>query len=295
MADESTTGAGVPWMKVVLIALGIVAVIIACVAIYKYHLSIAKSQPMLIDRPSLMTIANVPPSNVPELSANGREYTYNFWINVNDWSKGYGQVKHVLTRSNDDPSRGLGKVLTNPTIWLYPTDNKIAIRVSTMKSNSDSYDKSVFPKYETMNAPHTNHKYTVVNPYYYHKKDANMKQYLDTTVVCDIANIPLQRWVMVSVILWNRTMDVYINGMLVRSAVLPGIPYFRTNGLKNIYVGDKRPGHTFNGHISRLKYYNRAITAKEVMGLYESGPLPAAYWWNNLKQNIKVTLDVTSE
>lgn len=292
MAEESTTGAGVPWMKVVLIALGIVGVIIACVAIYKYHLSIAKTQPMLIDSPSLMTMARV--SQIPELSTSGREYTYNFWININDLSKGYGKVKHVMSRSNIDPTRGVGKVLTNPTVWLYPKDNKLAIRVSTMKSDSDSYDQQVYPNYESMPAPRTTQQYSIVNPYYYEAHDKPSEQYLDTTFVCDIANIPIQRWVMVSVILWNRTMDVYINGMLVRSAVLPGVPYFRSNGLREIYVGNKRANKTFNGHISRLKYYNRAVTAKEVMDLYEKGPLPASYWWTNLKQNIKVTLDVTS-
>lgn len=293
MADESSTGAGVPWMKVILIALGMVAVIIACVAIYKYHLSIAKTQPMLIDSPSLMTMAQVP--QAPELSTSGREYTYNFWININDWSKGYGNVKHVLTRSSADPTQGKGKLLTNPTVWLYPKDNKLAIRVSTMKSDSDSYDRNVYPNYDVMNAPRTTQRYSVVNPYYYEQNEKPSEQYLDTTFVCDIANIPIQRWVMVSVILWNRTMDVYINGMLVRSAVLPGVPYFRSSGLKDIYVGNKRANKTFNGHISRLKYYNRAVTAKEVMDLYEKGPLPASYWWTNLKQNIKVTLDVTSE
>lgn len=292
MADDSST-AGVPWMKIALISIGIVVVIIVCIAIYRYQTSIARSQPMLIESPSLMTMARA--TSVPALSATGREYTYNFWINVNDWSKGYGHVKHVLTRASTNPSTGNGQVLTNPTIWMYPKDNKLAVRVSTMQSESDDYDQQVFPKYDVMNAPNTtNQKYTVVNPHFYESRTETKGKFLDTTFVCDIANIPIQRWVMVSVIMWNRTIDVYINGMLVRSAVLPGVPYFQPNGLSNIYVGNKNVNKTFNGYISRLKYYNRAITAKEVMALYEKGPMPAGYWWSNLKHNIKMTLDVSS-
>lgn len=293
MADGSFA-AGVPWMKIALISIGIVIVIIVGVALYRYQTTLARSQPMLIDSPSLMTSARA--STVPELSATGREYTYNFWVNVNDWSKGYGHVKHVLSRASANPSMGSGKVLTNPTIWFYPKDNKLAVRVSTMKSDSDDYDQQVFPQYDVMNAPKTtNQKYTVVNPQYYESRTETRGKYLDTTFVCDIANIPLQRWVMVTVTMWNRTLDVYINGMLVRSAVLPGIPYFNANGLNNIYVGNSNVNKTFNGYISRLKYYNRSITAKEVMELYERGPMPAGYWWSNLKHNIRMTLDVSSD
>lgn len=292
MANDSSTS-DVPWMKILLISVGVVVVIIACIAIYKYQTTLAKTQPMLIDSPSLMTMAHV--TQQTDLSDVGREYTYNFWINIDDWSKGFGKVKHVMSRASTDPTKHSGDVLTNPTIWLYPKDNKLAVRVSTMKSDSDNYNEGIFPEYEYKTDPTmTNQRYTIVNPHYYEKKGIHEK-YLDTTFVCDVANIPLQRWVMVSVIMWNRTLDVYINGMLVRSAVLPGVPYFSGEGLSDIYVGSHSVHKTFNGYISRLKYYNRAVTAKEVMALYERGPLPSGYWWNNLKHNIKLSLDVTSE
>lgn len=290
-SSESTS---IPWTKIILVSLALFALIIVVVFIVRYQRLKAKSEVMLLDPPTLMTVARV--KSTPDLSAVGREYTYNFWINVNDWSKGYGNLKHVLTRANKSPTAGNGKLLTNPTIWMYPQDNKLAVRVSTMKTQSDTYDSQLFPNYDVMNAPNTtNQKYTVVNPYFYENRETNMDQFLNTTVVCDIANIPLQRWVMVTVTLWNRTLDVYVNGMLVRSAVLPGVPYFSPSGLSNIYVGNERPSKTFNGYISRLKYYDRSVTAKEVKTLYEKGPLPASYWWSNIRQNIKLTLDVTQD
>ena len=40
---------------------------------------------------------------------------------------------------------------------------------------------------------------------------------------CTVDNIPLQRWVNIIVSLNGRTMDVYINGKLTRTCVLPGV------------------------------------------------------------------------
>ena len=67
-------------MKIVLISVGVVVVIIACIAIYKYQTTITRNQPMLIDSPSRMTMAHV--TQETNLSDIGREYTYNFWINI---------------------------------------------------------------------------------------------------------------------------------------------------------------------------------------------------------------------
>lgn len=41
------------------------------------------------------------------------------------------------------------------------------------------------------------------------------------THMCMINNFPLQRWVNLIVSLNNRTMDVYLNGKLVRTCILP--------------------------------------------------------------------------
>ena len=295
---ETNSASDIPWVRIIFISLMIVVLIIICVVIYRQQVTLVKTQPMLISKPTSMTHAPIiKAKNKAQLSTVGREYTYNFWINVSDWSKGYGNVKNVLTRSAYNPFT-VPKSLSNPSIWFYPEDNNLAVRVSTMVNNTQ-YDTTLYPDYpQKLQSASGNGVYTVVNPYLYHsvsKNNPEQSSYLDTTVVCDISNIPLQRWVMVSVMLWNRTLDVYINGMLVRSAVLPGVPLFNVNDLSNIYVGSGRADGTFNGYISRLKYYQRAITAKEVMGLYRTGPLPANFWWSNLKQKIKLTLDVSND
>ncbi len=41
---------------------------------------------------------------------------------------------------------------------------------------------------------------------------------------CSVENIPLQTWFAVSVTVFQRNLDIYLNGKLVKSCVLPGVP-----------------------------------------------------------------------
>ena len=40
--------------------------------------------------------------------------------------------------------------------------------------------------------------------------------------VCHVKNVPLQRWVCLIVSVYGRTLDIYLDGKLVRTCVLPG-------------------------------------------------------------------------
>ena len=46
---------------------------------------------------------------------------------------------------------------------------------------------------------------------------------------CDVANIPIQKWVNLMVSVFNKTMDVYVDGKLVRTCLLPGLPRLDSN------------------------------------------------------------------
>jgi hypothetical protein len=278
------------WSTAAKVALGVAGVVILIaiiVIIYRVNKSKSKTEPMLIKDPtSLHGIMPLKGASAP-ISINGRESTYNFWINIRDWSESLNTPKCVLYRSSTAPEgRGGGTGIANPSIWLYPNENKMMVRVSTAPADQDIYDTNVYPKYISTTSTETGLNYSQVNP-----ANNPSKENWSTNYACDIENIPLQRWVQVSVVLWNRTLDVYINGKLVRSCILPGVPVQDKKDLQHIYVGGQ---NTFNGYISRLKYFNRAITAKEVMDLYEKGPLPVNWWWQNLKNHIKVTLDINN-
>lgn len=84
---------------------------------------------------------------------------------------------------------------------------------------------------------------------------------------CDVQNIPLQKWVMITYVLNNRTVDIYVNGKLERSCVLKGIPLIDNND--DLYVC-KDGG--FYGEISKLQYFNRSLVPSEVLDMYKEGP-----------------------
>ncbi len=295
----------IPWVTIIVVIVVLVILAVIIVAIYRYQVNLQKSEPMLLSNPThAYEATDVKAANqTAQLSPTGQEYTYNVWMYIDDWGKNYGKMKHVLTRAstspfNNDPDKAGA---ANPTIWLYPNENNLAVRVSTMKLSEvtrELYDQNLYPEYETVRTKDEG-TYTNVNPnYYFNSYKKNPKEqyrFINTTVACDISNIPLQRWVMVTVVLWNRTLDVYINGFLTRSVVLPGAPLFDPSELNRIYIGGNNPHQTFGGYFSRIKYFDKAITADRVMDLYKNGPLPANYWWNALKYNIKVTLDIDQD
>ena len=84
--------------------------------------------------------------------------------------------------------------------------------------------------------------------------------------VCVIDNIPLQKWINISVILDNRTMDIYLDGKLERSFVLKGVPKMNKNPLQFA------PDGGFYGQIAMFRYFNRPITPDEAFSIYSQGP-----------------------
>jgi hypothetical protein len=266
--------------KVLAIVGGVIVVIVVVVVVY-YKWKQSKDEPLLISSPvSINSVGLLEDggTNAP-LSTSGREFTYSFWMFARDWGTNYGLPKCLLYRGKGSPTQSgsTDDGVAAPSVWLYPKENRLMIRVSTFKG--DDYDTSIYPDYDT-----TDDGYTKVNPRTWNRDQA--KQWFDTKYTCDIENIPLQRWVNVSIVLWDRTLDVYINGKLVRSCILPGVVVHDSSNLGKIYVG---PGETVNGYISRFKYYKRAITPTEAYKLYKKGPLSASYWWSAQGKKLKIT------
>lgn len=97
--------------------------------------------------------------------------------------------------------------------------------------------------------------------------------------LCDVANIPIQKWVHVAYVLNNRVVDVYINSKLERSCVLDNVP--RLNNHK-LYLFPKNssssiPGVRNNetgylGQLSSLRYFSKALTPSDVHSMYQRGP-----------------------
>lgn len=81
-----------------------------------------------------------------------------------------------------------------------------------------------------------------------------------------IPDIPLNKWVNVVIRCKDTTIDVYINGTVIRSVELSGIP---KQNYGDVYVA-KNGG--FSGYISNLWYYNYALNVMDIQKLVVKGP-----------------------
>ena len=87
-----------------------------------------------------------------------------------------------------------------------------------------------------------------------------------TKNTCNVANVPIQRWVNVIVSLYGRTMDVYIDGKLVRTCVLPGVAKIANNA--PVYV---TPLGGFSGYTANIHYYADSLNPQEAYNIYRKG------------------------
>jgi hypothetical protein len=81
-----------------------------------------------------------------------------------------------------------------------------------------------------------------------------------------VNNIPIQKWVNILVSVYGKTMDIYIDGKLVRTCLLPGVASVNNNA--DIYV---TPSGGFEGWTSKLQYYPNSLNPQEAWNIYTKG------------------------
>jgi hypothetical protein len=81
-----------------------------------------------------------------------------------------------------------------------------------------------------------------------------------------IPDVPLNKWMNVIIRCHNRNLDVYINGTITRSILLSDVP---KQNYGEVYVATNGG---FNGFISNLWYYDRALSALDINNIIYWGP-----------------------
>ena len=82
-----------------------------------------------------------------------------------------------------------------------------------------------------------------------------------------IPNIPIQKWLNLTIRVKHKHMDIYINNNIVHRHIFEGSPPKQNYG--NVYVSSQGG---FSGLISNLRYFSRAITGIEVGNIVKQGP-----------------------
>ena len=89
-----------------------------------------------------------------------------------------------------------------------------------------------------------------------------------TMSVCHVSNVPLQRWVNLIVSIYGRTLDIYMDGKLVRTCVLPSVSAALANQaqLTNLEIGGG-----FDGFITSIRYKAQPVNPQEAWNTYTDG------------------------
>jgi len=79
----------------------------------------------------------------------------------------------------------------------------------------------------------------------------------------NIDNLKLQKWENITIVVDNRYVDIYLNGILEKSTKLPNV-HFISNRL--LYIG--QPNNNFNGYITQVEHFNDALGSDTIKDLF---------------------------
>ena len=95
---------------------------------------------------------------------------------------------------------------------------------------------------------------------FYMNTHKNMLEYVD------VENIPLRKWICIGIVLNQRNMDIYFNGYLRKRHNLSSLPRQNFGDVwVNLFGG-------FEGYMSRMRYYRRALESDEIEDVVKQGP-----------------------
>lgn len=174
-------------------------------------------------------------TNAPLSNETQGAYSMQWWMFIKDWNYGYGKQKSVIKRG--DPT---STSVTNPMITLHPTDNTLQVTISLFGADGSTPTSSPAPAGSSGAAA-------------------------EDVFVCEVHDVPLQTWFSVGVSVFGRNVDIYIDGKLVKSCFLPGVP--------KPAVGDIQltSGGGFSGYICNFYHYARMLTPADAMTFFSSG------------------------
>jgi len=188
----------------------------------------------MVDAKQLIVIPQNPTSsnavNIPRSTNEnkGIEFTWSSWIYIDDLTYNSGKYRCVFYKGNDF------SLNTNPNDnqGLNFPNNAPGLYISPDTNNLEIF----------MNTFNTINEKIIVS------------------------NIPLNKWVNVIIRCQNRTLDVYINGTIIKSQKLSGVP---KQNFGDVFIA---PNGGFSGYISNLWYYDYALTPLDISSLVSKGP-----------------------
>jgi hypothetical protein len=234
-----------------------------------------------VDKPITFTSTQLAPLY------EGGEFTVSTWIYVSNWSYRGGKNKSII--------RIGGNRFDTIRVYLGAHSPKLYVRLHT-KENTMVMGSGAPTASASASASQASATTSAVQP---QNLDIGSRSLLDTLQTesglldnlhtCDIPELPLQRWVNISIAVNGKTVDVYIDGKLSRSCVLSAP--FRVDEGYNATVLEYGG---FGGQIANTIMYDTALNPEEVYKNYMAGPEPITTFGgllsNYFAPNIRISI-----
>jgi len=181
----------------------------------------------------------IPAANAPIIQ--GADNGIQFWMYIKDWDYQFAKKKGIIYRKD-----ATNATYRNPEISLHETDNSLNVKVSI-------YPDAAGGGTATEAAA------------------ANASGATGDSYTCTVENVPLQTWFAVSVTVFQRNLDIYINGKLVKSCVLPGVPRPAAGDLVTADNGG------FSGSICNVHAYPNMLGPSDAAAFFAAGTNCASF------------------
>ena len=215
-----------------------IVVIVLIIMLIRYLIVDPYTLQNMSDGKTLSTISG------SSLATNGSKipssnFAYSIWFYINDWNYRYGKSKVVFGRMSSASGSGAGSIPgisgkdPCPVVVLGAVENDISVSLACY--------------------PGVDQKPTMRG---------------GSTIIqtCSVSNVPIQKWVNLVVSVYGRSMDIYIDGKLVRTCLLPGVANVNNNS--NVYV---TPSGGFAGWTSKFQYFPNSLNPQDVWNIYSNG------------------------
>lgn len=184
-------------------------------------------------------------------------FTYSIWFYVDDWNYRYGEPKLLFARSGKtapDTGSKNGEDSTPSSFESNSDSNSESIDPSSLGGPPEPSPAVIFGAIEnSMNIMLTCYNSTMAS---------------DTGVIhnCTVPNIPLQKWTNLLLSVYGRALDVYIDGKLVKTCMLPGVP--KVSSTLPVII---TPAGGFSGWTSAFQYWNDSTNPQDAWNIYKKG------------------------
>jgi len=247
----------------------IIVIIIVVIVLLFYLLSFIFADPYTLQQmQNGQTASTIEASSLANSSTTAQttNFAYSIWFYINDWNYRYGESKVIFGRMGG-PSTGVAT--TNPvtgttggvsgvdpcpSVVLDATENNLIISLACFPGDGTTPGST---------------------------PGSNLTSVVQT---CNVSNIAVQRWVNLSISVYGRSMDVYIDGKLVKTCLLPGVANVNNNA--NVYV---TPMGGFSGWTTKFQYYPYPLNPQDAWNIYSAG---FSSWYSNMISSYSVQVSI---